>query len=71
MLSEPAINFKTLKDIFKKADKKTRQVYKKEMQEYFEAIDTGLIKPGDPIQKALLISSLFDDDDQPESKTSA
>lgn len=43
------INVRGLLAAWKKADPVKREVYRKEMNTYFEAIERGDIKPGEPI----------------------
>jgi len=43
------INIKTLSTVFRNASPSWQEVFKKEMKEYFEAVESGQIEPGQSI----------------------
>jgi len=65
----PAINVKSLNIVYKRADRRLRQFYEKEMQDYFDAIDTNKIKPGESILKKELLDISFNESSANERVT--
>lgn len=52
--TDPRITEKILSDFFKRSSKEKQQFFRKEMQEYFDAIDSGRIKAGQSLLHAAL-----------------
>lgn len=65
--TEKAINYKTLCEVYKRANAELRKYYQKEMQDYFDAVNKGLIKPGESI--LLSINKSMDENIATEEKS--
>jgi len=67
------INEKTLRLAWDHASPQKQAFYKKEMQEYFRAVDEGRIKPGESILLSALATNQKEDttaEDERDTKTS-
>ncbi len=50
----PGLSEDILRDIFEKSSAKSRKLFDKEMDEYFEAIKLGKVQPGESIILSVL-----------------